>query len=1074
MKTNDLKSYKIIQLLLCAMMLVFVMQQAAPVFSDEDDVTVESGGKHNGPISVDPIGQEEGFSAVLYNNTNGLPTSEANDIVQTREGFIWIGSYGGLIRYDGSRFERLDSTGGITSVRCLYVDSRNRLWVGTNDNGVILIDNDKQLQWDLINGMKSVSIRSILEGKDGNFYIATTEGLAIIDQDLQLSYLEDDRVINTFLHELRLAADGKVYAVTNSGDVVAIRDGKIDQYYPFSQRSVKGINCILPDPEDPDLFYVETLEGIVYHDSLSSGFEGSEPIDISPLYQVQSFESIDGKTWICTRNGVGVLDDTGFHILKNIPMNSSIGHVMTDYEGNLWFTSTREGVMKVVKNRFVDIFERYDLSKRVVNSTCMYDGTLFIATDTGLLAIGEEGVLDKVPLNQKTAVYGEDDETDNLLKLLNNCRIRSLIRDSKDRLWISTWRHYGALCYDHGDLKSYKKENGLASNLVRAVCECEDGRYLVACNGGVSIIRDGKVVVSYSEKDGITNTDILSVSAGEGTDIIIGTDGDGIYVIAGRGMKHIDHTEGLTSDSVMRIKKDAKRGVYWIVTGNSLSWLDSKYNLTTADLFPYSNNFDLYENSKGELWVLSGNGIYVAKADDILEDREINALHYSISNGMPCIATANSYSELTEDGDLYISGTTGVAKVNIEAPFEDVGELRFAVPYVDADNTRIFPDETGRFIIPAETKKLTIYGYIYTYSLVDPEITYRLDGFDEYDTTGVAKDLFPVYYTNLPGGTYNFIMQLKHSMSDDVVGSAVQIVKEKAMYEQLWFYVYAGLSSLLVGFALISLYVDARERKLEKKHKEESEKQRIGNELAMGNNIQRSMLPHVFPPFPDRDEFEIYASMDPAREVGGDFYDFFFIDDDHLCLVMADVSGKGIPGALFMMVSKSVLHNSAMFSGSPDVILSLTNDAICSNNQAQMFVTVWLGILEISTGRLTAANAGHEYPIIKDADGSFEILKDKHDFVIGGMEGITYHEYELNLSVGSKIFLYTDGIPDASDADNKMFGMERLLKALNKAPDEKPEQILTNVREAVDRFVSGAEQFDDLTMLCMEYKGKQK
>ena len=261
------------------------------------------------------------------------------------------------------------------------------------------------------------------------------------------------------------------------------------------------------------------------------------------------------------------------------------------------------------------------------------------------------------------------------------------------------------------------------------------------------------------------------------------------------------------------------------------------------------------------------------------------------------------------------------------------------------------------------------------------------------------------------------------------------------------------------------------------KHEEEitritAEKERIGTELHMASAIQASMLPHVFPPFPDRKEFEVYASMDPAREVSGDFYDYFLIDDDHLGIVIADVSGKGVPAALFMMVSKVILQSCAMLGRSAGETLTKTNEAICSNNKAEMFVTVWLGILELSTGRMTAANAGHEYPILKRAGGDYELFRERHGLVIGGMEGTEYPEYELQLNPGDRLFLYTDGVPEATDADNNLFGTERFLAALNADRDATPEQTLKNVRGAVDAFVKDAEQFDDLTILCLEYRGK--
>ena len=248
------------------------------------------------------------------------------------------------------------------------------------------------------------------------------------------------------------------------------------------------------------------------------------------------------------------------------------------------------------------------------------------------------------------------------------------------------------------------------------------------------------------------------------------------------------------------------------------------------------------------------------------------------------------------------------------------------------------------------------------------------------------------------------------------------------------------------------------------------EKERVNTELNMANQIQSDMLPHIFPAFPNRNEFDLYATMKPAKEVGGDFYDYFLIDDDHLCLVIADVSGKGVPAALFMMISKVILQNFAMLGKSVSEVLALTNAALCSSNQTEMFVTVWIGILHIPTGKLIAANAGHEYPAIMH-NGSFSIFKDPHSFVVGGMEDLSYQEYEIDLQPGNKLFLYTDGVPEAAAGNHQMFTTERMLDALNQEPDGSPEKIINNVRKAVDAFVKDAEQFDDMTMLCLEYKG---
>lgn len=252
-----------------------------------------------------------------------------------------------------------------------------------------------------------------------------------------------------------------------------------------------------------------------------------------------------------------------------------------------------------------------------------------------------------------------------------------------------------------------------------------------------------------------------------------------------------------------------------------------------------------------------------------------------------------------------------------------------------------------------------------------------------------------------------------------------------------------------------------------------SEQERIKTELSLASNIQSAMLPTIFPAFPEKDEFDIFASMDPAKDVGGDFYNFFLIDDDHLCLLIADVAGKGIPGAMFMMATQIMLRNNGSECISPSEIMEKTNERICANNTEDMFVTIWLGVLEISTGKLTAANAGHEYPAIRKKDGLFELYKDKHGMVVGAFEGLKYKEYEIQLEPGDKIFVYTDGVVEATDAENHLFGTDRMIEALNENADT-PLEVLANVRKSVDEFIGQAEQFDDLTMLCLEYKGEKQ
>ncbi|MBQ7678111.1 MAG: SpoIIE family protein phosphatase [Lachnospiraceae bacterium] len=246
-----------------------------------------------------------------------------------------------------------------------------------------------------------------------------------------------------------------------------------------------------------------------------------------------------------------------------------------------------------------------------------------------------------------------------------------------------------------------------------------------------------------------------------------------------------------------------------------------------------------------------------------------------------------------------------------------------------------------------------------------------------------------------------------------------------------------------------------------------AEKERIGAELSVATQIQASMLPRIFPPFPDRKEFSLFASMDPAKEVGGDFYDFFMVDDNRIALVMADVSGKGVPAALFMAIAKAIIKDGAQSLPDPAAILARANNQLCEGNDGELFVTVWLGIVDLTTGMLTFADAGHEYPVLLHADGQQELVKAARKRPpVATIEGIKYQNNELQLAVGDTLFLYTDGVPEATDKNDELYGMERLQNALSGMSRTDVKDLLPAVRRDVDAFVGDAVQFDDLTMLA--------
>ena len=790
-----------------------VLITAAPVIVNADGE----------PHVVDPTGKNEGYAAFLYDNTTGLPTSEANAIAETSDGFIWIGSYGGLIRYDGNNFERYQSNTGIASVVSLFVDSADRLWIGTNDNGAAVMDNIGNVtMYGKPEGLPSASVRSFTEGPDGDIYIATTQGISYVNADGSLNKIDDPNVNGVYVKSLESGVDGLIYALTVDGDIFTIKDRALESYHKAEDFGVEDVHALATDPNNPGYLYLGTKGSNVWYGSFEDGFPRNQRIHITPLEYINSIKCEGDRIWICANNGACVYRDEEVEMLKNVPMTSNVEGIMADFQGNLWFVSSRQGVMKIVPNQFTDVFDANDLDETVVNTTCYCDDKIFIGADSGLTVLDKEGVVSSIEIKNAQTAAGEHLGYLELISMMKGIRIRSIIKDSKDRLWFSTYSDFGLVRFDHGNLVTFGVDDGIPSKRVRAVSECSDGSYIVACTGGVVVIRDDKVETIYDASSGITNIEILTVAEGSNGDILAGTDGDGIYVISPSAeVSHLDTSNGLMSDVVLRIKKDVSRDIYWIVTSNSLAYMTADYKITTINNFPYSNNFDLYENSLEEIWVLSSDGIYVDKAENLIANGELSPVFYGIENGLPVIATSNSYSCVTDEGDLYIAGTTGVAKVNIEKGFETVDNIKMTIPYIEADGVKVYPDANGIFTVAHDVKKITIHPFICSYMLMNPTVAYNLEGFDKTVMSVHRTDMTFIDYTNLKGGTYTFSMTISDAMGHGSNSYSITIVKQMAIYEYTWFI----LCVSLLGFALIVLvvylYVRKKTKKLLKKQEED-------------------------------------------------------------------------------------------------------------------------------------------------------------------------------------------------------------------------------------------------------------
>ena len=300
--------------------------------------------------------------------------------------------------------------------------------------------------------------------------------------------------------------------------------------------------------------------------------------------------------------------------------------------------------------------------------------------------------------------------------------------------------------------------------------------------------------------------------------------------------------------------------------------------------------------------------------------------------------------------------------------------------------------------------------------------------------------------------------------------SGLRVVTSNTIRRVVLFYILPR-SLILCGLSTICTTLSDRTRRLlERQVKDSTEKQQIASELSVATHIQTSMLPCIFPAFPERTEFDIYATMNPAKEVGGDFYDFFLVDDDHLAVVIADVSGKGVPAALFMVIAKTLIKDHAQQGTQPEEVFTEVNRLLCEANDEGMFVTAWMGVLELSTGHLSYVNAGHNPPLLRSG-GKYEFLRTRSGFILAGMEGMRYRPASLDLTPGDALYLYTDGVTEAANEDRHLYGDQRLCEILNAHADSGPETLLKIVKDDVDKFVGTAPQFDDITMLGLRYLG---
>ena len=704
------------------------------------------------------------YSYEIYDASNGLPTSDAMFLMGARDGHIWIGGYSGVICYDGSTFDRIEDPSCLTSARGFYEDSKGRIWVGTNDNGVVMLDGSESIHYSYKEGLTSSSIRIFEEDNEGNVFIGTTDGVCYVDQTNTLRVLNDERIDGERVLKLDKDSSGRIYGQTTNGIVFAIDNCEVSELYQSSDLGIDKITTILADPYEAGMVYLGTEGSVIYYGKFGDSIEKMERIPVDPLSNVHWLNYDCNRVWVSSTSMIGYIDTDGsFNELRNVAFDSGIEMVTADYQGNLWVASSTLGVMKVVANNFIDITDAAGVNAGVTNAVALHDGEVYIGTETGVIVIGKNGDV----IENELTVYVSD------------ARVRSIAEDNEGNIWVSTYTHdLGLVCYKTtGEIVSYNTDNGMPSNQIRCITIGKDGSVLVGTNGGLVVIKDGEIVRTVGAADGIKNTVFLTLIETEEGAILAGTDGDGIYAIEEDRIRKIGRDNGLTSDVVMRIVKDDKRDIYWIVTSNSIEYMKNGL-VTQITSFPYNNNYDIYFDDSDNAWILSSYGVYVVNADEMQKDAISDFRIYTIANGLPYAITSNSYGCIDSRGNLYMAGRNGAIKVNINKYYDETTEVLMDVKSIYCDNEKVEQDENGVYQIPASNGRIQITASVMDYSMMNPNVRlYLEDGPDEGILTQRNK-LSALEYTGLPYGNYKLHIQIMNGGGHEVLQDEVFSVRK--------------------------------------------------------------------------------------------------------------------------------------------------------------------------------------------------------------------------------------------------------------------------------------------------------
>ena len=744
------------------------------------------------------------YVQTIYSSTNGLPCGEANDIAITGDGIMWIGTYAGLYRYNGREFRWMDSFDSVRNVNCLYVDEEGRLWIGTNDNGLSIMINEQVVNViDQSQGLPANSVKSIIKSSDGYYYIGTTGSMQILTLNCGLKKLN---TLSEVAYADHVAADdsGNVAAVTNDGTVFLLQQGQIISSRQLPERETVFKSCVFD--RDGYLLAATSANEIFKFDISHGWFNLVSIMECPGLQTIKNIYFMEnGEMFICADNGIAYIDTNGsYEKINTNGFNNSIDNMMVDYQGNLWFTSSRLGLLRMAASDFRDIYTTAGMDSRVVNTIVEWQGTYYFGTDKGMNAVDLKG---------KHRVEND------LTKRFDGVRIRCMIVDEANHLWICTYGSGLVEIEPSGEEHVYNRENGAFGNRARVVKQLRDGTILAAGDTGLSFIKNHEIEDTIVFAAGKINSMVLTITELPDGTILAGTDGNGIAVVENREVTHmLTRKHGLSSEVILRTVPDVKTGGVFVVTSNGLCYMNSDETIRTLDNFPYFNNYDIWIKGTDSLFVMSSAGIYTVDRNELLSGKDEIAYDLLDSRrGLNSSLTANAWTWFNEEtGELYLPCDNGVFVVNTNSFASGAKIYRMSVPAIIMDGFVHRVDRSVTQKIPRGVSRVELTPEVINYTIQDPYVGYMLEGFDQDWIVKPQNEMNSIPYTNLPAGDYVFHLAVFDNNQENILAERTyRITKEREMYDNNWFIFYMlSVPMFTVGW-VTWLLVKRHERKME-------------------------------------------------------------------------------------------------------------------------------------------------------------------------------------------------------------------------------------------------------------------